>query len=386
MTAEQQRKISAESHAAIMADYSKTGEDIAKNLGNRGPVKLDPSGKLAPEILEAYWRTGFYVFEGVICPLELENLRKDVDKILARAPVSPDATVDKDGKPALNTEVTRPPYRFAKPLSDPLGGTSLNNGRHPVAMTSPTAKDPSVQWTVNMLDGNLHLMDSALRLYGHPDLLSIAEAINGPDFVPYNEVAFIKEPGLGPSVAWHQDGMTHWDAEDWNEGAHGFNFMTQLYPSTAQNAVWVLPGSHKLGKVDITALVEESGNERLNGACPMICDAGEVMVMNRQLVHGSFANSSADRRVTLNAGFFPRKRVVNVTAKRLNGDIETYDLNRVVARSRIIALAVDARQQRYPKERCYQYQPLKDEQEAISWNEETRGSMLKDYNLKDMFI
>lgn len=386
MTAKQNTAITAESHAAIMADYSKEGEEIARNLGNRGPVKLDQDGHLAPEILEAYWRTGFYVFEGVVGPEELETLRNEVEEVLERAPVSPEAVLDRDGKPALSTSVTRPPYRFAKPLSDPLGGTTLNNGRHPVAMISPTARDTTVQWTVNMLDGNLHLMDSALRLYGHPDLLVIAEAINGPDFVPYNEVAFIKEPGLGPSVAWHQDGMTHWEAPDWNEGAHGFNFMTQLYPSTAQNAVWVLPGSHKLGKVDITGLVDESGSERLQGACPMICDAGDVMVMNRQLVHGSFANSSADRRVTLNAGFFPRKRVVNVTARRLNGDIETYDEERVVARSRIIALAIDARQQRYPKERRYQYQPLKDEQAAICWNEETRGSMLKNYNLKDMFI
>jgi len=386
MTAEQNLEITAESHAAIMADYSKQGEKIARNLGNRGPVKLGQDGHLDPEILEAYWRTGFYVFEGVVGAEELEILRSEVEEVLARAPVSPEASLDRDGKPALSTCVTRPPYRFAKPLSDPLGGTTLNNGRHPVAMVSPTAKDTTVQWTVNMLDGNLHLMDSALRLYGHPDLLVVAEAINGPDFVPYNEVAFIKEPGLGPSVAWHQDGMTHWEAPDWNEGAHGFNFMTQLYPSTAQNAVWVLPGSHKLGKVDITDLVEESGSERLKGACPMICDAGDVMVMNRQLVHGSFANSSADRRVTLNAGFFPRKRVVNVTAQRLNGDIETYDEERVVARSRIIALAIDARQQRYPKERRFQYQPLEDEQEAICWNEETRGSMLKNYNLKDMFI
>jgi len=40
-------------------------------------------------------------------------------------------------------------------------------------------------------------------------------------------------------------------------------------------------------------------------------------------VHGSFANSSPDRRVTLNAGFFPRRRVLGVTAKRLHGVVET---------------------------------------------------------------
>src|SRR3712207_8288336 len=45
---------------------------------------------------------------------------------------------------------------------------------------------------------------------------------HGDDFVPFNEALFIKEPGLGASVAWHRDGTTHWDAPDWDEGMHGF--------------------------------------------------------------------------------------------------------------------------------------------------------------------
>ncbi|MCW5736458.1 MAG: phytanoyl-CoA dioxygenase family protein [Enhydrobacter sp.] len=112
---------------------------------------------------------------------------------------------------------------------------------------------------------------------------------------------------LGPSVAWHQDGKTHWNAPDSDEGAHHFNFMTQLYPSTAGNGVWVLPGSHRRGKADIRKMVAESGSDRIEGAVPMQCDAGDTIVTNRQLVHGSFANSSPDRRITLNEGFFPRK-------------------------------------------------------------------------------
>ena len=131
-------------------------------------------------------------------------------------------------------------------------------------------------------------------------------------------MTFVKEPGLGPSVAWHQDGTTHWARADWDLGAHGFNFMTQLYPSTATNGVWVLPGSHRSGKADIKKMVAESGSDRIEGAVPMLCEAGDTIVTNRQMVHGSFANSSPDRRITLNAGFFPRKRVLGVTARRLD--------------------------------------------------------------------
>src|SRR5262249_4615805 len=154
-------------------------------------------------------------------------------------------------------------------------------------------------------------------------LMAVAESILGDDFVPYNEVTFVKEPGLGPSVAWHQDGTTHWNATDWDQGAHGFNFMTQLYPSTAGNGVLVLPGSNKRGKGDIKRMVAESGSDRLDGAVPMLTEAGDTIVTNRQLVHGSFANSSPDRRITLNAGFFPRRRVLDVTTRRLSGAVET---------------------------------------------------------------
>lgn len=378
--------LSAAEHAKSMAGYIREGEARAYALGNRGPIRMGPDGKLADDILAAYREHGFYVFENVVSGEELEDLRSDVDYVLSRAPVTPDSNIDAEGRPAMGPEFVRQPYRFAKPLSDPLGGTTKNKGRHPVKMLDPTPEGDAPNWTIELLTGNLHLMDSCLRLYGHPGLLAVAEAINGADFVPYNEVTFIKEPGLGPSVAWHQDGTTHWDAPDWDENTHGFNFMTQLYPSTPANCVWVLPGSHKTGKADIPALVHESGSEQLKDAVPLVCGAGDVFAVNRQLVHGSFANSSPDRRVTINAGFFPRKRVLNVATSQLDGREEVYDADRIHARSRIIALGIDARQQRYPDEPRYDYLPLRGEENANRWGKENREMLLKNYNLKDIYI
>ena len=372
--------LTAQDHARAMADYSRAGEARAWALGNRGPIRFASDGKLDPAILDSYWTHGFYVFEGVVGPEELGELRADVDRVLARAPASPDADVDrKDG-------IIKPPYRWAKPLSDPVGGTNANNGRHPVEMLQPTLGESGPAWTVELLDGNLHLMDAALRLYGHPGLLGVAAGILGDDFVPYNEVTFVKEAGLGPSVAWHQDGTTHWTAPDWDMGAHGFNFMTQLYPSTAGNGVWVLPGSHKLGKADIKKLVSGSGSDRIEGAVPMLCAAGDTIVTNRQLLHGSFANSSPDRRITLNEGFFPRKRVLGVTARRLHGVVETYDLTRINERLRILLMAIDARRQRFPQEKAYVYKPLAGREDENRWNETARETVLKNYNQRDMFI
>jgi hypothetical protein len=378
--------LSAQDHARAMADYSRAGEARAWALGNRGPIRFDADGKLDRAILDSYWTHGFYVFEGVVGPEELAELRADVDAVLARAPVEPGTALDRHGRPAFGDGIIKPPYRWARPLSDPVGGTDKNNGRHPVAMLQPSLGEGAPAWTVELLDGNLHLMDTALRLYGHPGLLGVAAGILGDDFVPYNEVTFVKEAGLGPSVAWHQDGTTHWTAPDWDEGAHGFNFMTQLYPSTAGNGVWVLPGSHKLGKADIKRLVAASGTDRIEGAVPMLCAAGDTIVTNRQLLHGSFANSSPDRRITLNEGFFPRKRVLGVTARRLHGAVETYDLARINERLRILLMAIDARRQRFPQEKAYVYKPLAGHEDENRWNESARETVLKNYNQRDMFI
>ncbi len=371
--------LSAVEHERAMSEYGRRAEARAYALGNRGPIRLGADGRLLPEIVESYWTHGFYVFQGVVGPEELSELRADIDAVLARAPARPDAPRGDDG-------ILKPPYKWARPLSDPVGGTGANNGRHPAAMLQPEPGRDAPAWTVELLDGNLHLSDACLRLYGHPGLLAVAESILGDDFVPYNEVTFVKEPGLGPSVAWHQDGTTHWTADDWDQGAHGFNFMTQLYPSTAANGVWVLPGSHKRGKADIKRMVAACGSDRLPDAVPMLCDAGDTIVTNRQLVHGSFANSSPDRRITLNEGFFPRKRVLGVTAKRLHGAVETYDLARIEARTRIIQIAIDARHQRFPQEKPYVYRPLAGREGENRWNESTRANVLKNYNQIDMFI
>ncbi|MBE7636261.1 phytanoyl-CoA dioxygenase [Sneathiella sp. P13V-1] len=379
-------ELSAEQHAEVMADFIAQGEQKAMALGNRGPARFDKDGNLHPEIMEKYWECGFYVFENFLSEDELSGLRVAVDRLLETAPINPETTLNKAGDVVDLSGYAKPPFRYAKPLSDPLGGTTQNKGRHPVKMQQVQVAEGAPDYTINFLDGTLHLMDEALWLYGHPSLLKIAEAVTGPDFVPYNEVAFIKEAGLGPAVAWHQDGTTHWNAADWNEGAHGFNSMTQLYPSTAGNCVWVIPGSHKSGKVDIPALVEKNGSDRFEEAVPMLCKGGEMIIMNRQIVHGSYANSSPARRVTMNAGFFPRERILDVTTEKLNGDLDTYTEKRVEERSRIIPLAVSARQQQFPEEVPYEYAPLQRSEEDLEWSDENRRNILFNYNRQDMYI
>jgi ectoine hydroxylase-related dioxygenase (phytanoyl-CoA dioxygenase family) len=186
-------------------------------------------------------------------------------------------------------------------------------------------------------------------------------------------------------VAWHQDGVTHWDSEDWDQGSHGFNIMAQLYGCTPANGVWVVPGSHKLGKVDIRAMVAAAGSERLPDAVPIVCGPGAVAVTNRQALHGSFANTSADWRVTLNFGCHRRASILGVQGGGLHNAPAVYDAARIRQRARLIAYAIDARRQRFPAETPYVYQPFARSGDCFPWDETARQSM-QDYNLLDLSI
>ncbi|MEQ8660643.1 MAG: hypothetical protein RLW62_07490, partial [Gammaproteobacteria bacterium] len=72
---------------AAMTAYLRAGERRARALGNRGPIRFDAAGGLAADIREAYWRTGFYVFTGVLDAAELADLERDIAAVVARAPV-----------------------------------------------------------------------------------------------------------------------------------------------------------------------------------------------------------------------------------------------------------------------------------------------------------
>ena len=45
----------------------------------------------------------------------------------------------------------------------------------------------------------------------------------------------------------------------------------------------------------------------------MICNPGDVVISNRQLLHGSFANTSENWRVTVNMGCLPKSSVLGVS-------------------------------------------------------------------------
>ena len=377
----------ASEHAASLSAYAEAGKARALALGNRGPVKFKANGKLVDEILDAYWETGFYVFEGLVAQAEIELLQSAMADLLDRAPVDNGATVDHQGRPAFGQEFARPVYSLIRPLTDPWGGTDKLNGRHETQMNQPTPEASVPEKVVFIMGGMCQIMEPGLRLYGHPKLLSIAASINGDDFVPYNDAIFVKQPGVGGSVSWHQDGVTHWDSPDWDHGIHGFNFQVQLYETSARSCLWVMPGSHKLGKMDIKKLVaDNNGSEQLPGAVPLFCQPGDVTIVNRQALHCSFANTSPDQRISLTFGFHRYSSVLGASGALSQTEAEVYDEQRIEDRSKVISVAIDARAQCYPTETRYDYEPLSGREDEFRFTDKNWQDIIHDYNLKDLSI
>ena len=76
----------------------------------------------------------------------------------------------------------------------------------------------------------------------------------------------------------------------------------------------------------------------------------------------------------------------DVTVTHLDGRVVTFTREQIHERSRMIAIGIDARRQRFPSETPYRYQPLVGEEEHNRWNGATWQNVVKNYNLRYMYI
>lgn len=153
------------------------GTRRAFTIGNRGPIRYDEQGNIHPDILEAYWRTGFYVFTGTATQEEIDDVEREFQWFRSRLPTHKGSTVDALGRPAIGIDCKGPTISWAKPLSDPNGGTQNASGRYSWGkMLEPKAEEGAPSEVVVISLGSLQFLESQLRVYGHPGLLKMAEA------------------------------------------------------------------------------------------------------------------------------------------------------------------------------------------------------------------
>ena len=349
--------------------YRATALERAAQLGNRGPMRFDNEGRLAQDILDAYRRTGFYVFTGVLSQEEVDELTEEFDAVLDNAPVEQDGAVDKHGQLVKFTGY------YSLTTDDLFRRTG----------TEDSAAEPA-HAVVGLVSHPLMMMDSALRVYGHPKILRMVASVNGDDFVPFHESVFHKGAGEGPPTRWHQDGRTHWtddgralEQADGSGKTHGFNLSVSWSHCTPENGLWVVPGSHRQWRLANGGEFPPI-TERLPDAVPATMEPGDCVMVNRSSLHGAYPNRSRDRRITMVMGFHKRDSAIgaettNVHAFRKPGRVKSikYSTDYVLRRARMIPLAIDARRQRFPEEEPFPY-----EGSYIGdgdWNEQARAEI-----------
>lgn len=134
-----------------------------------------------------------------------------------------------------------------------------------------------------------------LEAYGNPALLSIGEALLGPDFVPLGIILVAKRPGFGASVPWHRD-PSNYRLEP------GINAGIYLDDATPENGMlYVVPGSHKTTDMDFQQAIEENGFH-IPGSIPVPAEAGDIVIHSEHVLHGSRAVRSQNKRRVLYYG------------------------------------------------------------------------------------
>lgn len=144
---------------------------------------------------------------------------------------------------------------------------------------------------------------ASLELLGSRAVLGIAEALAGPDFVPTYESMVIKAAGDGAPVPWHQDAVHH-------RRHRLFNVDVYLDDSrSGAGALHVIPGSQRQ-RTDACALAETHGWQ-LPGAIEVEMQAGDVLVHDDMVVHGSPPASGNALRRTVYLEFRPAQSILD---------------------------------------------------------------------------
>ncbi len=147
------------------------------------------------------------------------------------------------------------------------------------------------------------------RIMRHPRLVDMVEDLIGPDILCWNAIFWIKEPGAGSFVGWHQD-VTYWGLDN-----RDLVTVWVALSNAGENAgcMSVLPGSHNQTlnhdeTYDADNLLTRGQHIRdidPELTVPMPLRAGQASFHNVATAHGSGQNRSNDRRIGLSLHYMP---------------------------------------------------------------------------------
>ena len=154
----------------------------------------------------------------------------------------------------------------------------------------------------------LHLYSQMVREYIRDRMkLDVARDLLGEDLFCPNDLYFFKAPGVGREIGWHQDS---WYFRNTYESTNGESIdkgtlgtWVAVDDATLENGcLWVIPGSHKRGVVEHSAVEAQQtlqvkfnadiAKELEKDAIPVEARRGTLIYFNNALLHSSKSNLS----------------------------------------------------------------------------------------------
>ncbi len=264
------------------------------------------------EIAEQFDRDGYVVLPQLLSTAEVRALQDDTATIVAGG------------------------YEGKEPESDYFHNTLPDTGEdvfHRVQYVFPKAPN-----------------NSLLILLGHPFILEIVHRILGDDFVCAAEALVFKMPRNGREVPVHAD----CEPTDTRLAPLIFNVDYYLDDANLDNGcLYVAPGSHKAGLPS-----QEIARQGFDfpGLKPLLAQAGDVVLHNTRLAHGSPRSNGGALRRTLYYEFQSMDQMIKQGGPRPDHPMnDTF----IADRFRLIMAAIAARRDApYAQgETPYPYQP-----------------------------
>ena len=155
------------------------------------------------------------------------------------------------------------------------------------------------------------LFNWADQLAHHPRILDAVEDAIGPDILVYHSTLFLKEAHTPAFVRWHQDSTYFYLTPH----LHVTAWVAMSDASIAAGCMQVLPGSHLWGAFEHDDKPEPMNMiRRGQGISDRFDDAkgefipvgpGQMSLHHTNLVHGSGANATDDRRLGFAISYIP---------------------------------------------------------------------------------
>lgn len=210
------------------------------------------------KLADAFARDGFCVARGVFSANQVKELEREFDRIVELLLAS-------------GEEVNA---RWGGEVMDALdGGESVVLHTHNVQQFSGV-------WLQALLE---------------PRFLDLAEQLLGPDIVLHHTKLFQKPPERGAPFPMHQD----WSYFPTERDTMIAAVIHVSHANDAMGCLRVVPGSHKLGRLDDSAGASALGDFTLETATALEAEPGDVAFFHYLTVHGSKPNRSGATRKTV---------------------------------------------------------------------------------------